>query len=221
MKTRNLMMSLSALAVTAGSAFANTSAFAVTDLNLRAGPGPKFEVVDVIEQKDKADVLGCLEDSKWCKVSYNGQQGWAYGEYLTAGLDQSSMTPVVAEEMKVTVGEVIYEVDEKKQDEATLGVGAFGATAGALLAGPVGAVAGGLIGAATAAAISIEPKVVTYVQTQTVEPVYLDGEVVVGARIPEGVELYAIPDSDLRYANINNVSVLIDPEDRSITHIMK
>ena len=135
---RKAILTASTAIFAAGSAAAATSATAVTDLNLRAGPGPQYEIIGVIDAEAKASVDGCIEESNWCKVTYDGQEGWAYGNYLTAMVEETP-TAVIAPE--VTVGTVTY--DSSKDGEAFAGAGTVGAVAGALVAGPIGAVGGG------------------------------------------------------------------------------
>ena len=68
-----------------GAAHAQTAAAtATTELNIRSGPGPQFEAVGFIASGDSVTVEGCLDASKWCRVSYNGVTGWSYSDYLTA-----------------------------------------------------------------------------------------------------------------------------------------
>ena len=84
--------------------------------------------------------------------------------------------------------------------------------------------AGLAIGGATGAAAAEEPttEVTTYVTSNTVDPVYLDGEVVIGAGVPENVTIYEIPDQpDYRYAQINGQTVLVNPQDRQIMYIYR
>lgn len=216
---RNLMMTAAVLSIAAGGAMASTTAKSVTDLNLRAGPGPQHDIIGVIAHNDSAEIEGCLDTRDWCKVTYEGQSGWAYGKYLTASLDQN-VIPIVATDAGVEIETVVYE--ETNQEDAVAGAGAVGAAAGALLGGPVGAVAGAIIGgAAGAAAEPPEERVVTYVRSNRVAPVYLEGEVVTGAVVPDSVDLTEIPDSELRYVYINGLPVLVDPNERAIVHIVR
>jgi hypothetical protein len=53
------------------------------------------------------------------------------------------------------------------------------------------------------------------------EPVYLEGEVVVGAQVPDTVTVQPIPDYDYDYVYINGQPVLIDPANRQIVHIFR
>jgi len=43
-----------------GSAQAQTTGTATTDLNLRAGPGPEQPVIGFIKARQKANILGCI-----------------------------------------------------------------------------------------------------------------------------------------------------------------
>ena len=50
----------------------------------------------------------------------------------------------------------------------------------------------------------------------------LDGEVVVGAGVPDSVTLYEIPDQkDYRYVTINGQPVLVNPTDRKIVYVYR
>jgi hypothetical protein len=59
------------------------------------------------------------------------------------------------------------------------------------------------------------------VTSHQVEPVYLDGEVVVGAGLPETVALNEIPDYEYRYVNVNGQPVLVDAHSRRIVYIVR
>jgi uncharacterized protein YraI len=57
-------------------------AVAVTDLNMRAGPGSQYPIVATIESNGSVEILGCLEEAQWCQVNWQGNEGWSYSEYL-------------------------------------------------------------------------------------------------------------------------------------------
>ena len=103
--------------------------------------------------------------------------------------------------------------------------GVTGAVAGAIVGGPVGAVVGGGAGvvAGGAAGTVIDPpeRVRTYVRSNEIEPVYLDGEVVVGAGLPETVVLRDIPEYEYRYVYVNGQPVLVEPSSRRIVYVMR
>ncbi|MFW8594659.1 DUF1236 domain-containing protein [Cribrihabitans neustonicus] len=222
MQKQFLTLAASALALVAGPGLAATSAMAVTDLNLRAGPGPQHEVIGVITKDASADIEGCLEDSKWCKVTYDGTTGWAYGEYLggaDAEAETQTFVPVVSSQSTIETGTVTYENEDHAG--AVAGSGTVGAVAGALIGGPVGAAAGAIIGGTAGALAEPAEEVVSYVRTNKVEPVYLEGEVVTGVQLPETVELKEIPDSEYRYVYVNNVPVLVEAENRTVVHIVR
>jgi len=197
----------------ASSASAQTSATAFTDLNLRAGPSVSYEIIGVIPASQPVTVDGCLEASNWCRVSYDGASGWASGDYLTAMVE----SPIYANRERLAVGTVTYE----PSPDATIGGGMTGALAGAILGGPVGAVIGAAVGMGVGAAVAPTEQVTTYVIQNPVEPIYLDGEIVVGAGIPETVKLAEVPDSEYYYAYINGTRVLVEREQRRIVHIVR
>jgi uncharacterized protein YraI len=219
-----------ALLALAGGASAQTSATATTDLNMRAGPGPQFPVTGVINAGGAVTISGCMEGSKWCTVVHNGAEGWAYSDYLAADLSGSQ---VVVTQGRADLGlpVVTYEADAAEAGGAagvTTGA-AGGAIAGALIGGPIGAAiggvagaaAGGIGGAAIGAAVEPTPDALTFVRSNPVEPVYLEGEVVVGAGIPEPVALTPIPDYQYGYAYINGVPVVVDPGTRQIVYVVR
>jgi hypothetical protein len=107
---------------------------------------------------------------------------------------------------------------------------AGGAVTGAIVGGPVGAAVGGVIGAIIGTAIDPPPpQVVAYVEAQQPAPeVVLQGNLAVGATIPDTVVLYPIPPdvyvpSDnhvYAYAYINGQRVIIDTETHAIVALV-
>lgn len=203
----------------ASAAMAETQAAAWTDLNLRAGPGPYYQILGVIPANELVDVQGCLEGATWCKLTYGEIEGWAAGNYLTATVADAPVALTVAGPT-IVLKTVTY---DGKQDEAVLAGGSAGVIAGALIAGPVGAVIGGIVGATAGAAAvpAPEPQFITYVQSNPVDTVYLDGEVVVGAGVPDLVTLYPVPDSTYSYVYINGVPVLVETPTRKVIYIVR
>lgn len=213
---------VAAMAV-AGAASAQTAATVSTDLNVRSGPGVQHGVIGAIGTDQEVSVIGCIDSANWCQVSSGTLEGWAYGDYLNvrAGDEVVSLYPN-RETVGVTIIQAPVEDPTTGQDTAVGGLG--GAAMGALIGGPIGAVAGAAIGGASGAAAAEEPttEVTAYVTSNAVEPVYLDGEVVVGAGVPETVTIYDIPDQPAyRYAQINGQTVLVSPQDRQIIHIYR
>jgi len=96
-----------------------------------------------------------------------------------------------------------------------------GAIAGAVIAGPIGAVVGGVAGAVAGAAVDPPAEVTTYVAGNPVDPVYLDGEVVVGATLPEGVQFAQVPNYQYQYVYVNGVPVLVEPGTRKVVYIVR
>ncbi|MAM62808.1 DUF1236 domain-containing protein [Maritimibacter sp. UBA3975] len=209
-----LLGSAAALSLSAGAAFAQTgTASASTDLNLRMGPGPNYKIASVIPAQGTVDLNGCQPQAGWCEVTYEGTTGWAYSPYLTV-----EETPVAEMENVAVV-----EYDEADAGEAAFVTGATGAAIGAALGGPVGAAIGGAVGAiGGGTAASLDQEVITYVQANPVEPVFLQGEPVVGVTVPENVEMYSVPDVDgYAYSNINGDTVIIEGESRQIVRVVR
>ena len=207
LKHMTLPAALLALAI-AGPAQAQTTATATTDLNIRSGPGPEYPVLGHIQDNRSAEVLGCIQGSLWCQVDYRGTQGWAYSRYLE--MDAGGRR-VVLNERPDDFPTVTYSAPTTGAAVAT------GAVTGALVGGPVGAVVGGVAGAAL-----VPPApVTTYVTGNPVDPVYLDGEVVVGAGLPAEVGLRPVPDYRYQYVYVNGQPVLVDPATRRIVYVYR
>ena len=239
-KFRLLAATAGILAAATGASFAQTAVSATTDLNLRAGPGPQYPVVGTLGVDETATLDGCAQGSKWCQVTVDGQPAWAYSDYLTSEFTAGSRV-IVTERPAEAVPVVEYRetapatttTTTTTTNAATQGGGAPGAAAGtiggvvagALIAGPIGAAIGGVAGATAGGvvgeAIQPTPAVREYVTTNQVEPVYLEGEVVVGAGVPETVQLQTVPDYEYRYAYINGQPVLIDPGTRRIVSVVR
>jgi uncharacterized protein YraI len=215
MKIRTLIgaTAIAALALP-GAALAET-AMVTTDLNLRAGPGPQHEVLDVIPADQSVEVTGCTESLNWCRVDFGGNVGWVYSDYIEYEMEGS----------RVVVSQAAPQVQTPIVEYEPTGTGAVagiagGATVGALLGGPIGAVIGGAAGAALSGVVAPPQPVRTYIVEQPADPVYLEGEVVVGAGLPETVPLYEAPDYEYRWAYVNQQRVIVDDE-RRIVYVLR
>ncbi|QIA21083.1 DUF1236 domain-containing protein [Mesorhizobium sp. AA22] len=186
-----------ALVAMSGTALADTAVSAVADLNIRAGPGPQYPVIGVLAAGQSATLEGCIQNSKWCTIAEANGQGWIYSDYVTAdfGGNEVVLTRRPAD-ADITIVEAPADVDDP--DVYT----------GAIVAGE-----------------PIEPirrppaEVRTYIETNRVDPVYLEGEVVTGATLPDTVELREIPDYDYRYVYVNGQPALVDPGTRRIMYV--
>ena len=202
MQTRSTIMMAAVTAVAALSlptfASAATVASALTPLNIRTGPGPQYSVIGAIPTKGQATINGCIQGSQWCQVSYNGTQGWAYSQYLigTGGpVVVGQLPPVTYAAPPATVGATVVEPTIDGEFIAPDGTPLS-------LAPP-------------------PPTVQTYVTSHPVAPVYLNGEVVEGAGLPQTVVLSPVPQSQYEYAYVNGVRVLVEPRTRRVTYIYR
>jgi uncharacterized protein YraI len=196
------MMAAAALSVPASAA---TLVSAMTPLNIRTGPGPQYGIVGAIPDRGQAVILGCIQNSLWCEVSYNGRQGWVYSQYLTASLSGRSM--IVAEHLNDVAPAVSYRAPVE-----VVGSAPPPAITGTLVARPA---------TAEPLVIAPPPTVRSYVVSHPVAPVYLNGEVVEGAGLPDDVALAPVPDSDYDYAYVNNVPVLVEPSTRRVEYMYR
>ena len=222
---RMLFATTAAAVLFAGAASAQAvTATAGTDLNIRSGPGVMHDVIGVIPGGEEVSVAGCLEEANWCEVTHGDESGWAYGAYLTAKMGEE-FQPIYPNREELAVPVVVYEEEvepsgAKQAADAGMGAAA-GAAVGALVAGPLGAVLGGAAGAASSKLPDPTPEVRTYIEANPQEPVVLEGEVVIGAGVPESVTLYEIPDvTDYKYVTINGQPVLVNDE-RKIVYIYR
>ncbi|MDX8467866.1 DUF1236 domain-containing protein [Mesorhizobium sp. VK23B] len=189
-----------ALLAMSGAALADTPVSAVTDLNVRAGPGPQYPVIGVLAAGQSATLRGCIEGSKWCTIAEAGGNGWVYSDYVTGDFGGSRVV-VTRRPADAGIAVVTPPADDVySQDDYT----------GAIVASdPVDPIA------------RPPAEVGTYVTTHRVEPVYLEGEVVTGAVLPDTVELREIPDYNYRYVYVNNQPALVDPGTRRIVYVMR
>lgn len=192
-----------ALFALSGAAIAQSAVVATTtDLNVRAGPGPQHQVVGVVGAGQSATLDGCIQGSKWCVIAFNGGEGWVYSDYLTGDFGG---TQVVLTERPADSGVVIVD------PPADIDVSTTSSVSGAILvddadAGPY---------------IDPPENVRTYMSSNEVDPVYLDGEVVVGAGVPDTVVLREIPDYEYRYVYVNGQPVLVEPQSRRIVYVLR
>jgi uncharacterized protein YraI len=191
-----------ALAAMSGAALAETAVSAVTDLNVRAGPGPQYPVIGVLAAGQSATLEGCIANSKWCTIAEPNGRGWVYSDYVSADFGGNA---VVLTRRPADAGIAIVEPPDDS-DYSDSDTGAI------ISAEPV----------EPAEPIARPPaEVGTYISTHRLDPVYLDGEVVTGATLPDTVELREIPDYNYRYVYVNNQPALVDPGTRRIVYVMR
>ncbi|SDB58761.1 DUF1236 domain-containing protein [Bauldia litoralis] len=211
---KSIALGASGALMITSAAMAQMTATATTELNVRSGPGPQYDIVGLIQSNEAVAINGCLEGSKWCSVNANGVQGWSYSDYLIIGSDNAVVLTERTADLGVPVA--MYE-----GPEAALPGAVGGAVLGAIMGGPVGAVVGGVAGAAVGAAIDPPERVIKYVAGNPMEPVYLQGEAVVGASLPGEVTVTPIPDYEYAYVYVNGTPVLVDPGTREVVYVIR
>lgn len=182
-----------ALLAMTGTAFAQSAVVATTDLNVRAGPGSQHQVIGVLGAGQSVTLDGCMDGSKWCVIAFDGGQGWVYSDYLTG--DFGGTQVVVTERPANSRVRIIERADVDTR------------------------VTGAIVSRPFRADIDPPARVRTYISSNAVDPIYLDGEVVVGAGLPDTVVLREIPDYEYRYVYVNDRPVLVEPSSRRIVYV--
>ena len=78
-----LTLALAAGMLAASPSFAaRTNAYAITNVNQRAGPGTEYPVIVTVPASAPITILGCVGDYAWCDVLYQGNRGWMRAIYL-------------------------------------------------------------------------------------------------------------------------------------------
>jgi hypothetical protein len=110
----------------------------------------------------------------------------------------------------------------KDKASAGAGVGVVGGAAtGAVVGGPVGAVVGAVVGGVAGAAVDPPKRVRTYITTTQVDPVSYNGDIAVGAVLPETVTEYDIPKYErYRWTYINGQRLLVDRRTHKIVAVI-
>lgn len=181
----------------------------VTDVALRTGPGPAYPVIGTIDRQAIVEVEGCVDAGTWCQVSWNGRTGWTYATYLAHEF-QGRTVGLPEVRTQVQVPTIVYQ--EQRASTVPAGAPIF---VGDPIVGPsLGTLRVGTV-------IQPPQQVQTYVTTHRVDPVYLQGEVVVGAILPRSVVMYDIPQSPYRYTYVNGRTVLVEPTSNQIVHVYR
>ncbi len=188
-----------------GPASAVTAYSPTGHLNVRSGPGFQFPVVSQIQAKVPAEITGCVSDYSWCSVALpGGTTGWASGPYLvTSAAGTPKNLQVAGRSLNIPI---VVPVNTGSNVVATP---------------PVGAMVPVLPTVGVVAPIVPPPNVVTFVTQQTVAPVIVNGEVMIGAALPAAAPVYDIPASNYDFAYINGQRVLIEPTARRIVYVVR
>lgn len=146
-----------------------------------------------------------MSDYSWCSVVLpEGTTGWASAPYLvTKATTPPKNLQVAGASLNIPV---VVPTNTGSNVVATPPVGA-------MVAVPP------TVGFVTP--IAPPPEVITYVTRQTVAPVIVNCEVMVGAVLPTAAPVYDIPASPYDYSYINGQRVLIEPTARKIVYVFR
>ena len=206
MKRTPVMIGLASLvgAALIASPAAALNAFSPTGhLNVRSGPGFQYPVVGVMQRNVPAAVTGCIQDYSWCSIAVGAVTGWASAAYLVT---DAGGNPTNLQVSGAQLGIPIV---------VPTGVGAVVATP------PVGAIVPVAPDATVVEPVLPAAEVLSYVTQQVVQPVLVDGEVMVGAPLPAAVPVYPIPASPYVYSYVNGQRVVVEPTARRIVYVVR
>ena len=172
-------------------------------LNVRGGPGFQYQVVGVMQQNVPAQVTGCIQGYYWCSVAVGAVTGWASAPYLVT---DAGGKPTNLQVSGAQLGIPIV---------VPTGVAAVVAMP------PVGAMVPVAPTVGVVEPVIPAPEVLSYVTQRVVEPVLVDGEVMMGATLPAAVPVYPIPASPYVYSYVNGQRVLVDPAARRIVYVVR
>jgi len=199
-----------AAAIVPNATCAAASATALSDLNIRSGPGPDFPVIGFIAASGRTIIDGCLQDSWWCQVTHNGIRGWAYSQYLRTDMPTATIA-LAQQRAALGIPTIVYQA----APEETVGLANDDADSAVVAE----AVSPTVLSPAPAI---VPPELVRrYVITHRINPVYLNREVVVGAALPDAVNLLPVPDYRYAYTYVNRQPVLVDPGTRRVVYIYR
>lgn len=69
------------------------TAYVTDNLNLRAGPDPRYPSVGILRRGERVELLGCANGLQWCEVETgSGERGWAAAYYLRTTRGNSALT---------------------------------------------------------------------------------------------------------------------------------
>jgi uncharacterized protein YraI len=198
------LASLMGAALIAGPAAALTASSPTGHLNVRSGPGFQYQVVSQIPANVPAQITGCIADYSWCAVALpGGLTGWASAQYLVTG---AGGKPTNLQVSGFQLGIPVIVPQPGTAVVATPPVGVMVAVP------PTVGVVEPVVPA---------PTVLSYMMQQAVQPVIVNGEVMVGAVLPAAVPVYPVPASPYVYSYVNGQRVLIEPTARKIVYVVR
>jgi len=208
MQRKRVMIGLALLlgaATVAGPALALTASSPTGHLNVRSGPGFQYSVIGQIQANVPAQITGCVSDYSWCAVALpSGQTGWASAPYLvtSAGGTPKNLQVVGAQLGIPTITPV-------------------NTGAAVVATPPVGTMVPVPPSVGVVQPVAPTPDVLSYVTMQAIQPVLVNGEVMVGATLPAAAPVYPIPASPYVFSYVNGQRVLVEPSARKIVYVVR
>ncbi|WAJ28398.1 SH3 domain-containing protein [Antarcticirhabdus aurantiaca] len=116
---KSLYALIVALVVGAGAtvpatASAETSAYSITSVNMRAGPSTSYPVVATLPGHSALLVHGCDVGVSWCDVSWSHQRGWVSARYVQ--VTHRGSTTIITSSVAPALGVAVIPFDRTYWD---------------------------------------------------------------------------------------------------------
>lgn len=83
-------------------------------LNLRAGPGTEYEVLEELDRGERLELLARTEDATWLRVrTEEGAIGWVHADYVETTVDVATLAVVPPEELPTKPPPGVFEIEYK------------------------------------------------------------------------------------------------------------
>lgn len=188
---------VAALSLTSVTPALAAEATAVTDLNLRAGPGTDYAIIGTLDARQAAEVEGCLAASPWCRVRAGIDAGWAHRRFLSGSAE--AVRPVVASTITVRPDE---DTTAAELDAAVVN--------GTLVEAP----------AQVAPLIEIPDEAVAIYMTERAGPdTPADGATVALGDSGAGVSVHNVPGGNLTYLTVDGETRILKPGTKTTVFI--
>lgn len=172
-------------------------ATALTNLNLRAGPGMDYAVIGTLGARQSVEVDGCIAGTTWCRVRTDAGTAWANSRYLSGSPE--GVRPVVAANIIVRPDE---DTTPERLDAAVV--------RGTLVDAP----------AEVAPLIEIPDEAVAVYMTERAGPdTAADGNGVALGDNGSGVSVHNVPGSEVTYLTIDGKTRVLKPGTKTTVYI--
>lgn len=106
------------------------------EVNLRTGPGLEHDVITTISDQRALEIEGCMEDAQWCRVSWQGTEGWMHSDFVAVTGNGTEMSVDEARTAGINLPAAHYPMDVGSPEVAPRAEGGDDMSTGAALSVP-------------------------------------------------------------------------------------